>query len=151
MKSTQKNMKCTWPTPARVGVGSNANYSRRHGLRWLQDTNMLVSPTQNSGVGGIAQRQPLTPSMLRRSGIWALEFFPDCRNVMPFSSWVYSSQGEYSGTPTLSSKGLNDPIYTGMTRINSRATFCDQDPLCEMSHRQGIIHPVVKISRDPWP
>ena len=24
------------------------------GLRWLQDTNMLVSPTQNSGVGGIA-------------------------------------------------------------------------------------------------
>ena len=39
------------------------------GLRWLQDTNMLVSPTQNSGVGGIAQRQPPTPGILRCSGI----------------------------------------------------------------------------------
>ena len=27
---------------------------------------MLVSPTQNSGVGGIAQRQPPTPGILRR-------------------------------------------------------------------------------------
>ena len=50
-------------------VGSNTNYSRRQGLRWLQDTNMLVSPTQNSGVGGTAQRQPPTPGILRRSGI----------------------------------------------------------------------------------
>ena len=33
---------------------------------------MLVSPTQNSGVGGIAQRQPPTPGILCRSGIYAL-------------------------------------------------------------------------------
>ena len=50
----------------RFGVGGlasgNANY---HNL----DTNMLVSPTQNSGVGGIAQRQPPTPGILRCSGI----------------------------------------------------------------------------------
>ena len=32
-------------------------------------TNMLVSPTQNSGVRGIAQRQPSTPGILRYSGI----------------------------------------------------------------------------------
>ena len=32
-------------------------------------TNMLVSPTQNPGVGGTAQRQPPTPGILRRSGI----------------------------------------------------------------------------------
>ena len=80
-----KKLKCTWPTQeicvwdltpsifhwlaSGVGVGSNTNYSRHQGLRWLQDTNMLVSPMQNSGVGGIAQRQPPTPGMLRRSGI----------------------------------------------------------------------------------
>ena len=33
------------------------------------ETNMLVSPTQNSGVGGISQRQGPTPVVLRRSGI----------------------------------------------------------------------------------
>ena len=68
---------CIWdPTPpifhwmaSGVGVGSNANYSRRQGLRWLQDTNMLVSPTQNSEVGGTAQRQPPTPDILRSGGI----------------------------------------------------------------------------------
>ena len=32
-------------------------------------TNMLVSPSQNSGVGGIAQCHPPTPGILRRSGI----------------------------------------------------------------------------------
>ena len=36
---------------------------------WLKDTNMLVSPTQNSGVRGSAQCQPLTPGILRRIGI----------------------------------------------------------------------------------
>ena len=30
---------------------------------------MLVSPTQNSGVGGIAQHQTPMPGILRRSGI----------------------------------------------------------------------------------
>ena len=35
----------------------------------ILDTNMLVSPTQNAGVGGIAQRQLPTPGILRRSGI----------------------------------------------------------------------------------
>ena len=44
------------------GIGGlasgNANFH-------ILDTNMLVSPTQNSGVGGIAQRQPLTPCILR--------------------------------------------------------------------------------------
>ena len=38
-------------------------------ILWLQDTNMLVSPTQNSGVGGIAQHQTPTPGILRHSGI----------------------------------------------------------------------------------
>ena len=33
------------------------------------DTNMLVSPTQTSGVGGLCQRQDPTPMVLRRSGI----------------------------------------------------------------------------------
>ena len=47
-------------------VGANTNLK---GLRWLQDTNMLVSPTQKSGVGGIAQRQPPTSGILRCSGI----------------------------------------------------------------------------------
>ena len=74
-------MKCTCPTQrpnardptqpifhwlaSGVGVGANANFkfcvgtkANLKGLRWLQDTNMLVSPTQKSGVGGIAQRQP---------------------------------------------------------------------------------------------
>ena len=39
------------------------------GSHWLQDTNMLVSQMQNSGVGGIAQHQPPAPGILRRSGI----------------------------------------------------------------------------------
>ena len=50
----------------RFGVGSlasgNANFH-------ILDTNMLVSPMQNSGVGGIAQCQPLTPGILRSGGI----------------------------------------------------------------------------------
>ena len=51
---------------SRFGVGGlasgNANFH-------ILDTNMLVSPTQNSGVGGIAQRQPPTPGILRSGGI----------------------------------------------------------------------------------
>ena len=43
-------------------ASGNANF---HSL----DTNMLVFPTQNSGVGGIAQRQPPTPGILRSDGI----------------------------------------------------------------------------------
>ena len=70
-----KNMKYTWPTPA-FCVGANANF--RFGAGGLasgnanfhiSDTNMLVSPTQNSGIGGIAQRQPPMPGILRSGGI----------------------------------------------------------------------------------
>ena len=58
------------------GVGANANF--RFGVGGLAsgntnshilDTNMLVFPTQNSGVGGITQRQPPTPGILRSGGI----------------------------------------------------------------------------------
>ena len=58
------------------GVGANANF--RFGVGSLAsgnanfhilDTNMLVSTTQKSGVGGIAQRQPPTPGILRSGGI----------------------------------------------------------------------------------
>ena len=90
-------MKSTWPTPAfcvgtqrnlystdwrrGFGVGANANF--RFGVGVLAsgnahfhilDTNMLVFPTQNPGVGGIAQRQPPTPGILRSGGIWALVY-----------------------------------------------------------------------------
>ena len=83
-----KSMKCTWATqdfcvgdptqpifhclPLGFGLGPTqilSFASGEKGLRWLQDTNMLVSPTQNSGVRGIAQRQPPTPGILCRSGI----------------------------------------------------------------------------------
>ena len=43
-------------------ASGNANFH-------ILDTNMLVSPMQNSGVGGIAQRQPPTPGILRSGGI----------------------------------------------------------------------------------
>ena len=42
-------------------MSGNANFH-------ILDTNMLVSPTQNSGAGGIAERQPLTPGILRSGG-----------------------------------------------------------------------------------
>ena len=80
-------MKYTWPTPA-FSVGTQRNlYSTdwRRGLALgltqvlglalgnanfhILDTNMLVSPTQNSVVGGIAQRQPPTPGILHSGGI----------------------------------------------------------------------------------
>ena len=58
------------------GVGANAKF--RFGVGGLAsgnanfhilDTNMLVSPTQKSGVGGIAQRQSPTQGILRSGGI----------------------------------------------------------------------------------
>ena len=53
-----------------TGVGGwHRGQHKFKGVCWLQDTNMLVSPMQNSGVGGIGQRQPPTPGILRRSGI----------------------------------------------------------------------------------
>ena len=64
------------PMASGFGVGDNANF--RFGVRGLAsgnanfhilDTNMLVSPTQNAGVGGIALRQPPTPGILRSGGI----------------------------------------------------------------------------------
>ena len=83
-----KNMKCTCPTPAPcvgdpmppifnwlalgVGVGGNANFSARVGsnanLVFL-DTNMLISPTRDCGVGGLSQCEDPTGMFLRRSGI----------------------------------------------------------------------------------
>ena len=78
-------MKYTWNVHGQrqnFALGPNATYiplacvwvSRRvktqiRGFALAPDTNMLVSPTPKSGVGGIAQRQPQTPSILRRSGI----------------------------------------------------------------------------------
>ena len=58
----------------RVGFGVRANANFRFGVGGLAsgnpnihilDTNMLVSPTQNAGVGGISQRQPPTADILR--------------------------------------------------------------------------------------
>ena len=73
-----KNMKYTWPTPA-FCVGTQRNLYSTDWCRGLAlgltqilglasgkanfhilDTNMLVSPTQNSGVGGIAQEHFMT-------------------------------------------------------------------------------------------
>ena len=58
------------------GVGANANFrfgvgglASGNAIFLILDTNMLVSPTQNSGVGGIAQRQPPKPGILRSGGI----------------------------------------------------------------------------------
>ena len=57
-----------------VGVRGNANFSFGVGVMQIlalgnpKFTNMLVSPTLNSGVRGIAQRQPLTPGIMHRSG-----------------------------------------------------------------------------------
>ena len=70
-----KNIKCTCPKP-----GTQRNlYSTGWGfasgetqISAFSDTNMLVSPTQNSGVGGLSQRQGPTQLFLRRSGIYAL-------------------------------------------------------------------------------
>ena len=68
---TQRNL---YSTGLRLGFALGKTQilgfaSGKKGSRWLQDTNLLVSPTQNSGIGGIAQRQPPTPGILRRSGI----------------------------------------------------------------------------------
>ena len=74
-------------TPTRRGfalwwnIGFKPIFHKKTGLRWvpglasgnenihISDTNMLVSPTKNSGVGGSAQRQIPTPGILRSGGI----------------------------------------------------------------------------------
>ena len=68
------NMKSTWPmpapcvgaqrqlyiSPARVGsTNFNVCVGITHILAFL-DTNMLVSPTQNCGIGGLSQREDPT-------------------------------------------------------------------------------------------
>ena len=86
------NMKCTYPTrkfcvgdPYSIdwrwgfasgvtqilgfGVGGDAHLRVGVGGDAFSDTNMLVSPTQNSGVGGLSQHQDPTQMFLRRSGI----------------------------------------------------------------------------------
>ena len=66
----QKTQRHLYSTDWRRGLVSGVtNYTRRQGLRWLQDTNMLVSPMQKSDVGSIAQRHPPTPGILRSGGI----------------------------------------------------------------------------------
>ena len=81
-------MKSTWPTPAlrvgdptppifhllvlEVGVGGNANFRVCFGVTQILvflDTNMLVSPMRNCGVGGLSQCVDPTRMVLRRSGI----------------------------------------------------------------------------------
>ena len=52
-----------------VRVRGNANFRVQVGSTGVIDTNILVSPTQNSRVGGIAQREPPTQGVLRCSGI----------------------------------------------------------------------------------
>ena len=47
-------------------VGGNANFM-------FLDTNMLVSPRRNCGVGGLSQRQDPTQTVLRRSEIIGLK------------------------------------------------------------------------------
>ena len=83
-KNKTNNMKSTWPMPAprigdpmrpifqlltlgvcvrgnanfRVRVGGNANFG-------FLDTNMLVSPMRNCGIGGLSQREDPTRVVLR--------------------------------------------------------------------------------------
>ena len=81
MKSTPKNTKYTWPINVKIlRWGPNATYVPLTGVGVLRlgltqilglasgvmqiftflDTNMLVSPTRNSGVGGLYQRKDPT-------------------------------------------------------------------------------------------
>ena len=86
-----KNMKCTWPTPAPfvgdptppifhlVALGVTQILAFAFGLTQILeflDTNMLVYPTRNCGVGGLSQRQDPTQMVLRRSR-YRLKFFID--------------------------------------------------------------------------
>ena len=55
-----------------VGIRGNANFSIRSEVTQILaflDTNMLVSPTQYCGVGGLSQQGDPTQIALRRSGI----------------------------------------------------------------------------------
>ena len=57
-----------------VGVWGNANFSVHIGVTQILaflDTNMLVSPTRNCGVGDLSQHKDPTRMVLRRSGIQA--------------------------------------------------------------------------------
>ena len=56
-----------------VCAGGNTNFSVRIGGNAYLAFYMLVSPTQNSCIGGIAQRDGQTRVFSRRSGIKALE------------------------------------------------------------------------------
>ena len=80
-------MKCTWPTRKfcvgyplhlystdwrrglALGLTQNLGLASGNANFHILDTNMLVSSTQKSGVGGIAQRQPPTQGILRSGGI----------------------------------------------------------------------------------
>ena len=50
-------------------MGGEAHFRFGVGGFAFSDTNMLVSPKRNSGVGGLTQRQDPTQMFLRRSGI----------------------------------------------------------------------------------
>ena len=80
MKSTKENMKCTWPTPAPhvrdpmppvfhlLALGDGVGVTQ---ILAFLDTNMLVSPTRNCGIGGLRECKDPTQMVLRRSGIEA--------------------------------------------------------------------------------
>ena len=65
---TQRNL---YSTDLRWGfaLGETQILGLASGVLALLDTNMLVSPTRNSGVGGLSQRQDPTQMFSRRSGI----------------------------------------------------------------------------------
>ena len=96
MKSTQNLMKCTLPTPKKFALGTQRNpyctdwhWGFALGVTQIfafLDTNMLVSPTQNSGVGGLSQRQDPTQMVLRRSGIKALGLFKSYQITLALTS-----------------------------------------------------------------
>ena len=67
-KNLRQVPNATYIPLARVG-GFVLGDAKKFASPNAKDTKMLVSPTQNSGVGGIAQLQPPTPGILRRSGI----------------------------------------------------------------------------------
>ena len=68
---TQRNL---YSTDSRLGLASGETQILGFALGVKQilaflNTNMLVSPTQSCGVGGLSQRQDPTQMFLRRSGI----------------------------------------------------------------------------------
>ena len=68
-------------------VGGNANLYFALGVTQILaflNANILVSPTQNCGVGGLSQCQDPMQMALPHSGIWALHF----------NTWRYCSGKE---------------------------------------------------------